>query len=41
MLQTNKSLSEIAYETSYGSISAFSKAFYQLTNMHSSDFIRK
>jgi AraC-like DNA-binding protein len=41
MLQTTKSLSEIAYETGYGSISAFSKAFYQLTNMRPSDFIRK
>lgn len=41
MLQTTKSLSEIAYETGYGSISAFSKAFYQLTNMRPSDFSRK
>ena len=41
MLQTTKSLSEIAYETGYGSISAFSKAFYQLTNTRPSDFVRK
>ncbi|WP_018616768.1 AraC family transcriptional regulator [Segetibacter koreensis] len=41
MLQTTKSISEIAYETGYGSISAFSKAFYQLTNMRPSDFVRK
>jgi len=40
MLQTTKSLSEIAYETGYGSISAFSKAFNQMTNMRPSDFSR-
>jgi AraC-like DNA-binding protein len=32
MIQTNKSISEIAYATGYNSIAAFSKAFYQLTN---------
>lgn len=32
MLQTNQSLSEIAFATGYNSLAAFSKAFYQLTN---------
>jgi transcriptional regulator GlxA family with amidase domain len=38
MLQTNKSTSEIAYATGYNSLAAFSKAFYQLTNIRPSDF---
>eukprot|EP01133_Synstelium_polycarpum_P014668 gene14668-17345_t len=38
MLQTQKSTSEIAYATGYNSLAAFSKAFYQLTNIRPSDF---
>jgi AraC-like DNA-binding protein len=38
ILQTNKSTSEIAYATGYNSLAAFSKAFYQLTNIRPSDF---
>jgi AraC-like DNA-binding protein len=41
MLQTNQSLSEIAYQTGYGSIAAFSKVFYQLTNKRPSEFIKR
>jgi AraC-like DNA-binding protein len=33
MIQTNQSMSEIAYATGYSSIAAFSKAFYQMTNL--------
>lgn len=40
MLQTNQNLSEIAYQTGYGSIAAFSKAFYQLTNKRPSVFVQ-
>jgi AraC-like DNA-binding protein/quercetin dioxygenase-like cupin family protein len=40
ILQTDKTLSEIAYETGYGSIAAFSKAFYQLTGSRPSEFKR-
>jgi len=38
ILQTSKSTSEIAYATGYNSLAAFSKAFYQLTNIRPSDF---
>lgn len=38
LLQSDKSISEIAYETGYNSISAFSNTFYQLVNMRPSDF---
>jgi len=38
MLQTGLTLSEIAYETGYQSISAFSNTFYQLTKMRPSQF---
>lgn len=38
ILQTNQTLSEIAYQTGYGSIAAFSKVFYQLTNKRPSSF---
>lgn len=38
MLQTDLTLSEIAYETGYQSISAFSNTFYQLTNTRPSQF---
>jgi transcriptional regulator GlxA family with amidase domain len=38
MLQTSLTLSEIAYETGYQSISAFSNTFYQLTKTRPSQF---
>jgi AraC-like DNA-binding protein len=38
LLQTNKTISEIAYETGYTSISAFSNTFYQLVHVRPSDF---
>jgi AraC-like DNA-binding protein/mannose-6-phosphate isomerase-like protein (cupin superfamily) len=38
MLQTDLTLSEIAYATGYLSISAFSNTFYQFTNMRPSQF---
>jgi AraC-like DNA-binding protein len=38
MLQTSLTLSEIAYETGYQSISAFSNTFYQLTKVRPSQF---
>jgi AraC-like DNA-binding protein len=38
MLQTDLTLSEIAYETGYLSISAFSNTFQQFTNMRPSQF---
>lgn len=38
ILQTNQTLSEIAYQTGYSSIAAFSKVFYQLTNKRPSSF---
>jgi len=38
ILQTNQTLSEIAYQTGYSSIAAFSKVFYQLTNKRPSGF---
>jgi AraC-like DNA-binding protein/mannose-6-phosphate isomerase-like protein (cupin superfamily) len=40
MLQTNLTLSEIAYATGYFSISAFSNTFYQFTNMRPSQFTK-
>ncbi|NCD70168.1 AraC family transcriptional regulator [Mucilaginibacter agri] len=38
MLQTDQTLSQIAFETGYQSISAFSNTFYQLANMRPSEF---
>jgi len=38
ILQGDLSTTEIAYLTGYNSIAAFSKAFYQLTNIRPSDF---
>ncbi len=38
MLQTDLSMSEIAYGVGYGSLSAFSNAFIQLLNLRPSDF---
>lgn len=41
IMQGDKSTSEIAYLTGYNSLAAFSKAFYQLTNIRPSDFGKK
>jgi AraC-like DNA-binding protein len=41
MLQTDQSISEIAYCVGYESLSAFSNTFYQLTNFRPSDFKRE
>lgn len=38
LLQTNKSISEIAYEVGYNSISAFSNTFYQLIHVRPTEF---
>lgn len=38
MLQTDWSISEIAYCVGYGSLASFSNTFYQLTNIRPSDF---
>lgn len=38
MLQTDLSLSEIAYAVGYGSLPSFSNTFFQLTNFRPSDF---
>jgi AraC-like DNA-binding protein/quercetin dioxygenase-like cupin family protein len=38
MLQTDLSMSEIAYAVGYGSLPAFSNTFYQLTNFRPSEF---
>lgn len=38
ILQTNQTLSEIAYQTGYSNIAAFSKVFYQVTNKRPSTF---
>lgn len=38
MLQTDQTLSQIAFETGYQSISAFSNTFYQLAHMRPSEF---
>jgi AraC-like DNA-binding protein len=38
ILQTNQTLSEIAYQTGYSNIAAFSKVFYQVTNKRPSAF---
>lgn len=38
MLQRDVTMSEIAYKTGYNSLSAFSNAFYQITNKRPSDF---
>lgn len=38
ILQTDKSMSEIAYAIGYHSLSAFSNTFYQLTRLRPSDF---
>lgn len=40
MLQTDWSISEIAFAVGYGSLPAFSNTFYQLTNFRPSDFKR-
>ena len=40
MLQTDWSISEIAFSVGYGSLPAFSNTFYQLTNFRPSDFKR-
>jgi len=37
-LQNDMSTSEIAFLTGYNSLAAFSKAFFQLTNIRPSDF---
>ncbi|QJD94845.1 AraC family transcriptional regulator [Mucilaginibacter robiniae] len=39
MLQTDLTLSQIAFATGYGSISAFSNTFYQQTQMRPSEFL--
>ncbi|GAB3862396.1 helix-turn-helix transcriptional regulator [Hymenobacter terrigena] len=39
LLQTSKSISEIAYEVGYNSLSAFSNTFYQLVQRRPSDFL--
>lgn len=41
MLQTEQSLSQIAYSVGYDSLSAFSNTFYQLTNCRPSSFKRE
>lgn len=41
MLQTDKSISEIAYDVGYANVSSFSKVFYQLTGTRPSDFARE
>lgn len=41
MLQTDKSMSEIAYTLGYNNLSAFSNIFYQLTKTRPSDFARQ
>lgn len=38
LLQTDKSISEIAYESGYNSISAFSNTFYQLIHVRPTEF---
>jgi AraC-like DNA-binding protein len=38
LLQTNKTISEIAYETGYNSIATFSNTFYGLVNVRPSEF---
>jgi AraC-like DNA-binding protein len=41
ILQDNLSTTEIAYQTGYNSLAAFSKAFFQVTNIRPSDFNRQ
>lgn len=41
IMQGDKTTTEIAYLTGYNSLAAFSKAFYQLTNIRPSDFGKK
>ena len=41
MLQTEKSISEIAYTLGYNSVSAFSNIFFQLTNVRPSEFVKQ
>jgi AraC-like DNA-binding protein len=41
MLQTDKSMSEIAYTLGYNNLSAFSNIFYQLTRTRPSEFARQ
>jgi len=41
MLQTNKSMSEIAYILGYNNLSAFSNIFYKLTHTRPSEFVKQ
>ena len=41
MLYTHKTMSEIAYEVGYNSISAFSNIFYKITKVRPSEFARQ
>ncbi|WP_183568380.1 helix-turn-helix domain-containing protein [Mucilaginibacter sp. SP1R1] len=41
MLQTDKSISEIAYTLGYNNVSAFSNIFYQLTKIRPSEFAKQ
>jgi transcriptional regulator GlxA family with amidase domain len=41
MLQTDKSMSEIAYTLGYNNLSAFSNIFYQLTRTRPSEFAKQ
>ncbi|MHB8208624.1 helix-turn-helix domain-containing protein [Mucilaginibacter sp.] len=41
MLQTDKSISEIAYTLGYSNVSAFSNIFYQVTKIRPSEFARQ
>jgi AraC-like DNA-binding protein len=41
MLQTHKSISEIAYTLGYNNVSAFSNIFYQLTKTRPSEFAKQ
>lgn len=41
MLQTNLSISEIAYALGYNSVSAFSNIFFQLTKTRPSEFVKQ
>jgi len=41
MLQTDKSMSEIAYTLGYNNLSAFSNIFYQLTRIRPSEFAKQ
>jgi AraC-like DNA-binding protein len=41
MLQTDKSMSEIAYTLGYNNLSAFSNIFYQLIKTRPSEFAKQ